>query len=273
MIELGIFAKTFSRRSLAEVLEAVKAHGFSTMQFNMTCAGLPAMPEKIPTQLAISIGSTCQSMGITMAAVSGTFNMIHPDPKVRQRGLKRLEVIAQSCHTMGTDTITLCTGTRHPTDKWTAHPDNNLPDAWSDLLHTMDKALLIAEKHDIQLAFEPETANVVNSTAKGKRLLEEMKSDRLKVVFDPANLFEQASVAEIKALIVQGLADLGDHVIMAHAKDRVAEGQFTAAGNGIVPFGFFVHQLEAIGFAGPLVAHGLRQGEVTNVHNYLRSLL
>ena len=42
----------------------------------------------------------------------------------------------------------------------------------------------------VTLAFEPETGNVVDSAGKGRRLLEEMRSPRLKVVMDAANLFD-----------------------------------------------------------------------------------
>ena len=273
MIQLGIFAKTFNRDTLEEVLDAVVANGFSTIQFNMTCAGLPSMPDQIPKTLAAAIGKTCQQKGLKMAAVSGTFNMIHPTPAEVEKGLKRLEVLAQHCQSMGTNTITLCTGTRDAEDKWRAHPDNNLPDAWHDLLSTMEKALTIAEKYDIQLAFEPETANVINSTAKGKKLLQEMQSNRLKVVFDPANLFEKATVEEIKRLITQGLDDLEDAIIMAHAKDRTADGRFTAAGKGIVPFDFFISELMRREFEGPLVTHGLEEEEVFLTHKKLNKLL
>ena len=51
-MQLGIFAKTFARSSLGETLDAVKAHGIVCVQFNMSCAGLPTMPEEIPAELA-----------------------------------------------------------------------------------------------------------------------------------------------------------------------------------------------------------------------------
>lgn len=273
MIKLGIFAKTFTRNHLNEVLDAVVDHGFSTIQFNMACVGLASMPDHIPSNLAREIGTACQKRRLTMAAVSGTFNMIHPDREHVRKGLQRLEVLAQHCRAMGTDTITLCTGTRDARDQWRAHPDNNLPDAWIDLLSSMEKALQIAERHNILLAFEPETANVINSTAKGKKLLQELQSKHLKVVFDPANLFEKASVEEIKRLITQGLDDLEGAIIMAHAKDRTAEGTFTAAGKGIIPFDFFVAELERRGFEGALVTHGLAEAEVPAVAKTLKALV
>jgi hypothetical protein len=43
-VRLGIFAKTFSRPSLEEILDAVVAHHLYETQFNMSVVGLPSMP-------------------------------------------------------------------------------------------------------------------------------------------------------------------------------------------------------------------------------------
>lgn len=44
-MELGIFARTFSRSSFEETLDAVLDHGLAHVQFNLSCAGLPTLPE------------------------------------------------------------------------------------------------------------------------------------------------------------------------------------------------------------------------------------
>src|SRR5882762_3265707 len=133
-MQLGIFAKTFIRPTVEETLDAVLAHKLDCIQFNFACAGLESLPQKIDPVLAKRIGSAARARGICMAAVSGTSNMIHPDPKQRAAGFRRLEVIAANCQSIGTNLITLCTGTRDPADMWRAHADNDSSDAWRDLL-------------------------------------------------------------------------------------------------------------------------------------------
>jgi sugar phosphate isomerase/epimerase len=82
-----------------------------------------------------------EDRGVTLAAVSGTFNTIHPDPKLRMAGLRRLRVLAEAAPRLGTSTITLSTGTRDPEDTWRHHPDNATPQAWRDLLDTLFEVL------------------------------------------------------------------------------------------------------------------------------------
>ena len=170
----GIFAKTFPRPSLEETLDAVRAHGLGCVQFNMTCAGLPPMPEEIPLELTERIRGEMDKRNLTMAAVSGTFNMVHPDAEKRRDGLRRLGVLASACGRLGTPVITLCTGTRDPLDMWRHHPDNDTPEAWQVLLASVERALEVAEEHGVTLAFEPEVNNVIDSAERGRRLLDEI---------------------------------------------------------------------------------------------------
>jgi sugar phosphate isomerase/epimerase len=182
-MQLGIFARTFIRPTLEETFDTVVEHGLYCVQFNMTCVGLPASPDTIDSTVLARIQMEAALRKINIAAVSGTFNMIHPDPIQRQSGIRRLRVLASACKQMGTSVITLCTGTRDPENMWRWHPENNAPQAWIDLLSTMEAALHIAEAEDIILAFEPERANVINTAARGRALMNAMQSSRLKVVF------------------------------------------------------------------------------------------
>ena len=259
---IGIFAKTFEGNSLEEILDQVIAHNIHHIHLNMSCAGLPSMPDEITDAVSAHIKQACEERDIEIVGLSGTFNMIHPDHHVVEKGLQRLEVLAVAAHSMGTSFISLCTGTRHPTDKWAWHQDNDTSQAWKELTLTMQRAIAIAETHDLLLGIEPEHANVVSSPAKARRLLDEMQSDRLTIILDPANLFDKASTREIRQRVESAIELLGSDIYMAHAKDRTADGRFVAAGKGAVDFGHFIGKLKEAGFKGPWVMHGLTSDEV-----------
>ncbi|KQT54962.1 epimerase [Aureimonas sp. Leaf454] len=268
-MRLGIFAKTFVGTSPAAVLRATREAGFSAAQYNMACSGLAAMPDAIEAQTAEDVAATATRIGVEIAAVSGTYNMIHPDPAVRAAGHARLETLAARCRTMGTRLVTLCTGTRDPDDQWRGHADNHAPDAWRDLLEAMEIALTTAERHDVDLGIEPELANVVDGAAKARRLIDDLASPRLKIVLDPANLFEIASLDEQRRLVSEAVERLADRIVMGHAKDRTPEGGFTTAGRGVLDYPHYLGCLRAIGFDGALVAHGLSAEEAPGVARFL----
>jgi sugar phosphate isomerase/epimerase len=263
-MQIGIFAKTFVRPSLAATLDAVTAHGIHCVQFNLACAGLPSMPDHIDPALITSIRSAMDAREITMAAVSGTFNMIHPDLRQRRDGMRRLRTLATACHALGTGVITLSTGTRDPNNMWRHHHDNDMPDAWRDLVAAMAEAVQIAEEHTVTLAFEPEITNVVDSAVKGRRLLDQVGSPYLKVVMDGANLFHQGELPRMRAILEEAFDLLGADIVLAHAKDLSRDGAagHEAAGSGLLDYDWYLTLLRRVGYNGPLILHALAEHQV-----------
>ncbi|MGO7356275.1 sugar phosphate isomerase/epimerase family protein [Rhizobium ruizarguesonis] len=272
-MKLGIFAKTFEGTEPLTVFNSVAAAGFTCAQYNMACSGLAPMPEIITEVQAGSVAEAALSSGVEIVAVSGTFNMIHPDPAVREAGLRRLATLAERCASMSTALITLCTGTRDPIDQWKAHADNDTPEAWRDLLDAMGAAIEIAERYDVDLGIEPELANVVNSAEKAYRLIAALKSPRIKIVLDPANLFEVATLDEQRSIVSSAIDLLADRIVMAHAKDRNPDGSFATAGKGVLDYAHYLGRLKAIGFKGSLVTHGLSAWEAAGAASFLKSSL
>jgi sugar phosphate isomerase/epimerase len=273
MMMPGIFARTFSRPTLEENLDAIVHYGLHHVQYNLSCAGLPTLPDSIDPSLVERIRKEIVAHGITIDALSGTYNMIHPDPDERKAGLRRLRVLATACKGMGTSIITLCTGTRDATDMWRWHPDNSSESAWADLCLVMEQALQIAEDENVILAFEPEQANVIYSAPRARRLLDTLRSPRLKVVIDPANLFSPDSVQKLPNILDEAFALLGPDIVIAHAKDRLPDGTVTPAGNGILDYNHYLRLLRSINFEGPLILHSLDEVQVPAAVHFLSTKL
>lgn len=272
-MQLGVFSKVFERETLEQVLDAVKIYGFSTMQFNFACAGLASLPDKIPAGLPMQIREACKARGLSIAAVSGTYNMIHPDPKERDEGLKHLEAIAAVCYEMCTDVITICTGSRDMQNMWRYHPDNNTPAAWRDLTKHLEQALSIAETYNLILGVEPEINNVINSAAKARQLLDEMQSKHLGIVLDPANLYGPGDVPDTKGILQEAFDVLGGDIILAHAKDVKASGEFKPAGQGDVDYRLYIYLLKQAKFDGALITHGQSEIQTPEVVDFLEELV
>ena len=271
MMKLGIFAKTFPGTDPMTVLSAAKSAGYDGVQYNMACSGLEPMPATITQAQTAAIAQAAQTTGQKIFALSATYNMIHPDPAIRAAGHQRLATIAANAAAIGTNLITLCTGTRDPADQWRHHPDNTTPEAWTDLLAAFETALQIADRHDLILGVEPELANVVSSPATARRLIDDMQSPRIRIILDPANLFE--TEPDHSDIIARAIDLLADRICMAHAKDRAADGSFATAGQGVVDFPIFLRRLKSTGFTGALVTHGLTAAEAPATARYLRGLL
>ncbi len=254
------------------MLSAAKAAGYACVQFNLSCCGLPAMPDRLDAETVEGIAAAARDTGLRLAALSGTYNMIHPDPAVRRQGLKRLALLLGNARSMGTGLLTLCTGTCDPHDLWHHHPDNESPEAWALLLAEMEEAAALAERFGVDLGIEPETGNVVRSCGHAARLLNEIRSSHLRIVLDPANIV--ASAAEDQERIFAEAADLlGERIAILHAKDRDAEGMVVPAGQGIIDFPLLVQHMREAGFQGPVITHGLEAADAAGVARFLTRVL
>jgi sugar phosphate isomerase/epimerase len=272
VIEAGIFAKTFRRGSLGETLDAVAEHGIEPIQFNMAIAGGPSLPAEITPKTAGEIRAAVAARGLTMAAVSGTYNMAHPDQRVRDSGADRLATLIAAAPHLGTRVVTLCTGSRDREDMWRAHPDNAGPQAWRDSLEQIAAALAVAERYDVVLAVEPEHNNVVADGTAARRLLDQLRSEHLKVVLDAANLIRPGELARQHETLREAFALLGESLVLAHAKD-VRDSTIVAAGRGDLDYALYVELLRDAGYTGPLILHGLSEDEVPESARFVRGHL
>jgi len=300
-MRLGIFAKTFPRSTLEQTFDAIKSLGLHGVQFNFTCAGLPPLPDYIEPVLAERIRSGLESRSIAMAAVSGTCNLIHPDVAQRDESIRRLQILIENSPKLGTSVVTLCTGTRDPNDMWRAHPQNDSVEAWHDLLRSLERLLPIAESHRIALGIEPEPANVIGSAPQARRLLNEMKSSSLRIVFDAANLVEPYGLSKQREILEQAFDLLGEDIVLAHAKDLGSYGtggrstgsapsshphsaadinaqsvmplSTVAAGKGDLDYPFFLSLLQQAGFDGSIILHSLSETEALDSVRFIRASL
>ena len=271
----GIFAKTFVRPTVEEVFDAVARHPLRCVQFNFASAGLPTLPYELDPALLERIRRAAADRRLAIAAVSGTFNMIHPDAPYRRAGLRGLEALAAACARLGAPVITLCTGTRDPDDMWRGHPGNDSEQAWRDLHVTLTKALTIADKHGLILGIEPETGNVISSARHARRLLDEMKSPRLKVVMDAANLFHPGDLPRMDRVLDEAFDLLGGDLVLAHAKELSADGPpgNLAPGDGVLDWDRYLGLLRRSGFDGPLILHGVDEADAARSIRFLRERL
>jgi len=266
-MKIGIFAKTFSRPTIEDLFKAIAGYEIYSAQFNLSCVGLETLPTNVPGALARRVIDAAEHAKVELSAMSGTFNMAHPDPAVRRDGLTKFEVLCDVTARLRIPVITLYTGTRDPVNMWKWHSDNDSKEAWADMVRSIESALTAAEKNNLVLAFEPESENVVNSATRARDLLNELQNPRLRIVIDPANLI--GPERDQKEILDESFALLADAIVIAHAKDRTTDFKPCAAGKGILEFDYYLRQLKQRGFTGPLIMHGLEEEEVPFSRDFL----
>jgi sugar phosphate isomerase/epimerase len=273
MTKLGLLSPEFPSVSLSANLDAIAATGAVSIQFDLVSAVGHTFPAELSQDIVESIGAGFSERKLTLAALSGTYNMIDPDLQARETGAEGLNRVIALAPRLGTNVVTLCTGSRDPTNMWRRHPDNDKPEAWADLLIQLQQAVCVAEKYGVTLGVEPEIGNTINTVHKARRLLDEVRSPRLKIVMDGANIFQRGQLPNMRRVLDEAFELLGSDIALAHAKDLDKDGEagHVAAGRGRLDYPYYLELLKRSGFEGSIILHALNPAEAKDRLAFVRS--
>jgi sugar phosphate isomerase/epimerase len=272
-VELGIFSRTYQPVGVDKMFTQIAHDGFQTVQFNFSSAGVPSLPKDWPEEIIKGVMASAAQSGLTICALSGTYNMAHPDEARRSSDRVGFTNVVRAAQFMQVPLVTLCTGSRNPTDMWKAHPDNGSPDAWAALRGELDFALELAERHGVALGVEPEPGNVVGNAKSARRLLDEIENPQLKIVMDAANLLPPENQTRQREVVAEAVSLLGADLALVHTKDVSPTGEAVAAGRGVVDFHIFLKGIVSTGYRGSLVSHNFPEKDAAYVSGFLRRLL
>ena len=80
-----------------------------------------------------------------------------------------------------------------------------------------------AEDLNVTLAVEPVCSHIVHDSVQAERMLEDLKSERMRIILDAVNLIDSAHTDEADNLIGEAVRRLGDRVCVLHMKDFVPQ--------------------------------------------------
>jgi len=272
-MQVGVFAKTFDGDRPATVLAASRDAGFSTVQYNMACSGLGPLPGTISEEAAHEVREASAATGIGIAALSATYNMTDPDAERLAAGRRAFIAICARAPEMGCRIVTVCSGSKHAHDKWRRHPSNDDPQSWTEMCREFEIICDHADRHGVLIGVEPEPANIVSDAGRAADLLTGFAGGPIRIILDPANLIETVAPDSQERTIGEAIDRLGPMTVLAHAKDRHADGTVAPAGKGVVDWPYFLRGLRACGFDGPLIAHGMSQSDAPAVADFLNGQL
>ena len=273
MATLGLLSPEFPSVSLSANLDAIAATGAVSVQFDLASAVGQTFPSELSQGAVEAISAGFSARQLTLAALSGTYNMIDPDPQARAAGAEGLNRVIALAPRLRTNIVTLCTGSRDTSSMWRRHPGNDTPEAWGDLLVQMEKAVRVAEKYGVTLGVEPEIGNTINSVHKARRLLDEIRSPQLKIVMDGANIFQRGQLPNMRKVLDEAFELLGSEIALAHAKDLDKDGEAgqVAAGRGRLDYRYYMKLMRISGFEGSIILHALKPDEAKDRLAFVRS--
>ncbi|HHW57200.1 MAG TPA: sugar phosphate isomerase/epimerase [Clostridia bacterium] len=238
-MNIGIRAHDLGNLSIEKLAESVARNGIKAVQLALT----KSFPE-----LNLQIGSLSPGLGqyirdifhkynIQIAVLGCYVNIIHPDLKERHRLLEFFKEHIRYARDFGCSVVGTETGNVHVEMGYT--PDNFSEKAFIEVVKSVRELVEEAEKFGVIVGVEPGVNHPVYSPRMMKRLLDEVPSNNLQVIFDPANLLTVENYTHQEEIFCEAMELFGDHIVVIHAKDFVIENNklvFVPAGKGLLNY-------------------------------------
>lgn len=223
MINVGIFTGYFPY-GLQEVIDKIKALGFSTVQLDLDFRDLDMSTEALNSQTAAKIRRAFRDHNLPISCISSYTNLVHSDPATRKGNLERLKKIISIARDLGSPYVISETGTFHPESEWIHDPKNKTEEGYEICRDIIGDICEFAGQHDAQFLVETYVNNVIGSVEETLRLFADINSPHLGLLMDPTNYFETHNIDNMDNELNKMFDALSGSIKIAHAKDvKLAE--------------------------------------------------
>lgn len=168
---------------------------------------------------AEGINQKLEANNIKISVLGCYINPVHPDEKIRATQLKRFKEFIRYSKHLNARVIGTETGSCGSLEETLSEENyQRFVDDFRPLVKT-------AEDIGVMIAIEPVWSFTINSVKKMKRLIDDIGSKNLGVIFDICNLINAENYLNQKAMIDEAFDLLGDKIQVVHLKDFVIEDE------------------------------------------------
>ncbi len=210
----GTRAHDYPGKTPAEHFSAILEDGMTTLQLAIPKSFGAAYPTPQPLLDEIKAALDERSMSVT---VLGCYiNPALPDADERRAQVDTYIKAMPAAHFLGAR----CIGTE--TTRF-ADDESERPAAMQRLTESVKRMCAEAEKHDVYVGIEPVASHTLGRPELVAQLIEDVNSDRLKIIFDPINLITPAHLADQTAFFKTCKELFGEKIVAVHVKDFVLD--------------------------------------------------
>lgn len=247
-MNLGVRAHDFGRLPAGELGRRIRAKGFSCVQLAppKALADFDAGAGALTAASAAQVCDALAAEGIRIAVLGCYINLADPDETRRRAELRRFQTYLRlardfGCRVVGTETGSL-------NADYSFHSGNRGEDAFQTVATGVRELAAVAEEAGAWVGVEGVERYVISDNRRMRRLLDEVGSDHVRVIFDPVNLLSPENHGRQDDIIREAFDLLGDRIAILHAKDFVVEAggiRSVLAGRGRLNYALLMELVRA----------------------------
>ena len=219
VLQLGIRLHDMRAGTLAERAAWARGQGFSCVHLALekTIPGFVMSPGKLTAGLGKHLREVFSAHKVDVAVLGCYKNLAHPDPqelrKIQENYIAHLRMAkALDCSVVGTETGA-------PNADYHYEEACHSEAALQTFLHNLAPVVEAAEHFGTLLAIEPVWNHIVWNPQVARRVIREMASPNLRIIFDPVNLLSMENYMERERVIGEAIECFGEYVEVVHLKD------------------------------------------------------
>ena len=223
---------------------------------------------KFTPMLARTIKKELSKNDISIAVLGCYINLSLEDEAARQKEIDRFIEGLKYAKYMNADMVGTETGGYNPQE---IHSDA----AYYVLVDSVSKMVSAAEKLGVRIGLEGVAYHVLSTPEKMQRLLNDIKSPNLAVIFDPVNLITIDNYKNQHEIIDKAFSMYGDKIEAIHLKDfNVLDGKLTGVKifDGIFDYKYLIEKIKAEKPYLPVLLEGESQETFPNIRKRLMNI-
>ena len=234
-MQIGVRLHDGEKLPLEELLPIIKNRGFKCGHLALTksiseySVGVPALTPG----LAMYLRRLFAENDIDIAVLGCYLNLCTPDEEALAVNVEKYKAHIRFASHLGCGVVGTETGA--PNKEYKYEPACHTEEALELFIKNLRPIVEYAEKMGVIFAIEPVWKHIVSTPQRARRVLDEINSPNLQIIFDPVNLLCYDNYNDRERIFDDAMTLLGKDIAVVHIKDFVVgENDLTsvAAGDG-----------------------------------------
>jgi len=227
---------------------------------------------------------TLKEKDIEWFEVAGYCNILHPDESVRQKNLAHLSHCIEFSDRVGCRVVGTISGSCSPIgveyiDNYNVHPDNWTLETWKLLVSGLRQVFKDTAGMKSAIGMEAQITTNIDGPLAHRRLIDDVGSERMKVILDPINMISLHNYFHTTELINGCFDLLGEDIFVCHGKDtyilphsQTVHVQEVCTGRGIFDFESYLVLLSRMKWARTLWPDHIPNNDLPEAFTYIKKV-
>lgn len=268
MIQIGIRAHDMEMGYIEEMVKNMKVKGLNCTQLALSKAitYFNTNIEAMTPGLAMYLKRVFLKNDVDVSVLGCYLNLGTPDEKELKNNQEIYKHHIIFASILGAGMVGTETGAVNTEYKY--EDENKSEKSLEIFINNLRPVIEFAEKMGVLVAIEPVASHIVYNIERARKVIDEINSPNLKIIFDPVNLITKDNY-ELQHEIIRDAFDLlGEHIACIHAKDFIINSDKTLshviAGDGLLDYNYL---FEFVKKYKPYIQVLLEDTKPENVYN------